>query len=270
MLLQQNSAQKRNHKEFSILNKAGAAERRTMARRRFFVDTVRNGQAELSGEDARHLTRVLRVEPGERYEISDNRRVYLAEIETARKDEVVFRILEPVPPRPLPVRVALFSALIKFDRFEWIVEKATELGVESITPVETARGEKGLERGAANRLQRWRRIALEASQQCRRDRLPSIAEPASLTGVLEQAATCRFALDEQSGRPPLRFPAARGARDLVAVLAGPEGGWTEQEREAFEGAGWTPASLGPLVLRAETAAVAALAIVMSAWPAPPQ
>src|SRR5438105_9930962 len=98
-------------------------------RRRFFVDEVRNGHAEISGDEARHLTRVLRVEVGQRYEISDNRNVYLAEIETAHKESVLFRTLEKLPAAPLSARFELYVALIKFDRFEWIVEKATELGV---------------------------------------------------------------------------------------------------------------------------------------------
>lgn len=95
-------------------------------RRRFFVDEVRNGKAQIEGEEARHLSRVLRVEPGQRYEISDNRNVYLAEIETAHKENVVFRTLEKLPAAPSSARFELYAALIKFDRFEWIVEKATE------------------------------------------------------------------------------------------------------------------------------------------------
>src|ERR1700689_4420018 len=101
----------------------------TRMRRRFFVDQVRNGRAELNGDDARHLTRVLRVEPGQRYEISDNSNVYLAEVETARKERVIFRTLEKLDAGPAPVRIALCVALFKFDRFEWMIEKATELGV---------------------------------------------------------------------------------------------------------------------------------------------
>src|SRR5580658_9971425 len=93
----------------------------TRMRRRFFVDQVRNGRAEIAGDDARHLTRVLRVEPGQRYEISDNRSVYLAEIETARKEHVVFRTLEKLPaPEPAP-KLILCAALIKFDHFEWMI-----------------------------------------------------------------------------------------------------------------------------------------------------
>src|SRR5947209_3457709 len=115
-----------------------------MARRRFFVNAVHAGRAQILGEDAHHLTRVLRVEAGQKFEISDNRRVYLAEVETARKDLVTFSILEPLVAAEPPARVALFAALIKFDRFELLIEKATELGVEAITPVQAERSEKGL------------------------------------------------------------------------------------------------------------------------------
>src|SRR5436190_21470939 len=100
-----------------------------LARRRFFVDQIRGGTAELRGDEARHLTRVLRVEPGQRFEISDNGAVYLAEVVEARGERVVFRVQEPVDSPPPPVAVTLCAALIKFDRCEWIVEQATELGV---------------------------------------------------------------------------------------------------------------------------------------------
>jgi 16S rRNA (uracil1498-N3)-methyltransferase len=236
-------------------------------RRRFFVDEVRSGRAEISGDDARHLTRVLRVEAGQRYEISDNRNVYLAEIETARKEHVAFRTIEKLaPPAPM-VRLVLCAALIKFDHFEWMIEKATELGVSEIVPVETIRSERGLERAAHKRVERWRRIALEASQQARRAFLPEVAEPEPLRDTLQREATYRFALDENPAVRPLNvaLPAARDPQDTVALLIGPEGGWTEQERSEFIAAQWAPVSLGPLVLRAETAALAALAIVNSAW-----
>jgi 16S rRNA (uracil1498-N3)-methyltransferase len=228
-------------------------------RRRFFVDQVRNGQAEINGDDARHLTRVLRVEPGQRYEISDNRNVYLAEIETARKEHVVFRALEKLDAPPLPFRIALCAALIKFDRFEWMIEKATELGVAEIVPVETIRSERGLERAAPKRAERWRRIAVEASQQSRRAHLPEVHEPVSFKEALSWEAVHRYALDENPGGVALAR--THSASDKIAVLIGPEGGWTEEERGAFIESGWTRVSLGPLVLRAETAAIAALAIV---------
>ena len=236
-------------------------------RRRFFVDQVRNGHAEISGEDARHLTRVLRVETGQRYELSDNRNVYLAEVETARKEHVVFRTLETMPPEEPDVRITLCASLIKFDHFEWMIEKATELGVAEIVPVECTRSERGLERAASKRLERWRKIAVEASQQSRRASLPKIYEPIELTQVLARPADCRFVLDEERGGTPLSsaLPSQRASSDAVAVLVGPEGGWTETERAGFAAAGWTRVTLGPLILRAETAAIAALAVVRNAW-----
>lgn len=237
-----------------------------MARRLFFVDAVRRERAELRGEDAHHLTRVLRVALGQVYEISDNQRLYLAEVETARKDLVVFRVLEEQAPRAAPVRVTLLASLIKFDRFEWMVEKAAELGAETLVPVIAARCDKGLDRAAPKRLERWRRIALEASQQARRPRLPVLEEPQPLEGALRRAADLRFFLDEAAGAPALWFKEPpRNAS--VALLAGPEGGWIEEERSAALDAGWRPVSLGRHVLRAETAAAAALAIVNNAWQA---
>ena len=235
-------------------------------RRRFFVDQVRNGHAEIAGEDARHLTRVLRVEVGQRYEISDNRAVYLAEIETARKEHVIFKTLEKLPVIEPPVRMILCAAIVKFDHFEWMIEKATELGVAAIIPLVSVRTERGLDKAAPKRLERWRRIGLEASQQSRRAHLPEIAEPAAWEEVLATAGTYRYALDENGTQPlPAVFPVERHAADSVALLIGPEGGWTDEERSEFTAAGWAAVSLGPSILRAETAALAGLAIVSAAW-----
>src|SRR3984957_2455179 len=103
-----------------------------MARRRFFVDAVKSGRAQITGPDAHHLTRVLRVEPGQQFEISDNQAVYLAEVESARKDLVSFSIREKVTPANAVVRAILLASLIRFERFEWMLEKATELGVERV------------------------------------------------------------------------------------------------------------------------------------------
>ena len=234
------------------------------------MDQIRNGQAEISGDDAKHLTRVLRVEAGQRYEISENQTVYLAEIDTARKERVTFRMLEKLPVIEPPVRMILCAALIKFDHFEWMIEKATELGVVEIVPVVTVRGERGLDKAAHKRLERWHRIGMEASQQSRRAHLPEISGPTAWTDVLDTTANYRFALDEIGTRPlSLAFPALRCATDSVALLIGPEGGWTDEERAGFTAAGWAAASLGPSILRAETAALAALAVVSASWQTPP-
>src|ERR1700751_5788930 len=113
-----------------------------MARRRFFVDQVRKGQAEITGDSAHHLTKVLRVEVGQKFEITDNERAWLATVETARKDLVRFAVEEELPAGPELREVTLYLALIKFERFEWAVEKATELGVTRILPFEASRSEQ--------------------------------------------------------------------------------------------------------------------------------
>ncbi len=236
-----------------------------MARRRFFVESVHSGRAQISGDEAHHLTRVLRVEVGQKFEVSDNREVYLAEVESARKDLVSFTILEKLEAAQAAVRTALFISLIKFERFEWIVEKATELGVERIVPVEAERSEKGLAQAANKRLERWKRIAREASEQSRRARLPEIEPCMVLSSAVSVEADYRFVLEERAAPPILRaLPAERRRQDRVVLLVGPEGGWTDREREAI-GAGWKSVSLGGEILRAETAAIAALAIVNAAW-----
>jgi 16S rRNA (uracil1498-N3)-methyltransferase len=237
-----------------------------LARRRFFIDAIRNGAAELRGEDAHHLTRVLRVEPGQRYEISDNRAAYLAEIAEARGDRVVFRVIEPIISTELPVRITLLASLIKFDRFEWMIEKATELGVARILPVETARSEKGLFAASRKRADRWTRIARESSQQSRRVSVPEILPAVRFEQALTGPADYRFVLEETTAPPLLRaLPANRSQPAHAALMTGPEGGWTDEERQKAAAAGWQPVSLGPQLLRAETAATAAIAIVMNAW-----
>lgn len=238
-----------------------------MTRRRFFVDRIHSGAAEISGDDAAHLTRVLRVESGQRYEISDNNSIYLAEIETARKSQVVFRVIEKVAPQPLPLRLILVAALYKFDHFEWMIEKATELGVEAILPFVATRSERGLDRAAEKRVERWRRLVSEASQQCRRDRLPEVADTVRFEDIVTLSFDYRFLLDEQTNAQPVlrALPATRTANDTVAIALGPEGGWTDPERDRFHFAGWQSVSLGPQVLRAETAAIAALAVLSAEW-----
>jgi 16S rRNA (uracil1498-N3)-methyltransferase len=237
-----------------------------MARRRFFVPQVRRGVAELTGDDAEHLMRVLRAQVGELYEISDNENLYLARIAIARKSVVSFEVVEELA-APLQVgKLTLLAALFKFDRFEWMVEKATELGVDEIAPCEAVRTERGLMQAAVKRRVRWERIALEASQQARRVRLPVVGAAARLPEALELAADVKLFLDEDgSASPILRVLSgpAEGAPQ-VALLSGPEGGWTQAERASATEKGWRPCSLGGTILRAETAAIAGLSVVR-AW-----
>ena len=230
-----------------------------MARRRFFVEQVADGRAELLGEEAQHLGRVLRAEAGQVYEVSDGRAVFLAQIEEATKLAVKFIILEPLPPQqPLP-ELTLYLALIKFDSFEWAIEKATELGATSIVPVECARSEAGLLAASVKRSERWRKLAREASQQCRRVAVPMIKPARKVAKLSAAPLACR--LEEAPGcMALLHVLTRREPGQGVSLLVGPEGGWTDSERASLDASGWQRASLGNLVLRAETAAAAALAI----------
>jgi len=241
-----------------------------MARRRFFVDSIHDGIAELRGEDAHHLVRVLRAAPGQLYEISDGQSAWLAEICEARAGRVVFRILEPAASATIPVRVTVCASLIQFAHFEWMIEKATELGAGRILPVEAARSEKGLLEASRKRSERWTRIAREASQQCRRVRPPEILPAVRFENALSTEASCRYFLEEGAA-PPLAqmLPADRARAANATVLAGPEGGWTDAERQLAVAAGWQPVSLSPLVLRSETAVAAALAVLVGTWMAWP-
>jgi len=202
----------------------------------------------------------LRAEVGQQYELSDNQRAFLAEISAVTAQRVEFRIIEPLPPEPPSPEITIYAALIKFDRFEWMVEKATELGVTRIVPVDADRTEEGLARAAAKRVDRWRKIARESSQQARRLCIPEIAAPATFDAATSDSTPARFFLDEQPGADPL-LQALPSNRTGAAILIGPEGGWTDRERAQAVAAGWKPVSLGRLVLRAETAAIAALAIL---------
>jgi len=238
-----------------------------MARRRFFVDHIHRGEAEIQGEEAEHLRKVLRAEIGQHYEISDNQQAYLAEIAAFGKHQVRFRLLEPVDTPEPAVHLILLASLIKFDRFEWMIEKATELGVAIIIPVHAERTDFGLDRAAPKRVERWRRIAREASQQSRRVRMPQVTGLVTLRQALETEAAYRYWLDEAAGAPPLmlQLPAQTQPGDRVACLVGPEGGWAVREREQMAASLFQPVSLGPAILRSETAAAAALALIQHSW-----
>ena len=229
-----------------------------MARRRFFVEAVRGGTAAITGDDAAHLTRVLRVERGQHFEISDNDSVWLAEVTEARKSLVEFTVIEEVEAGLELPPVHLFAALFKFDRFEWMLEKVAELGVARIIPVEAQRTDHGLFAAAEKRVERWRRVVREASQQSRRRRLPEVDDPIRLRDV--KGSGTRILLDELAGTAPMIIPPDWSEDKPLSLLLGPEGGWTDEERSSLIQRLWQPGSLGPTILRAETAGIAALAV----------
>jgi len=229
-----------------------------VSRRRFFVDRFEGHQAVIDGDRAHHLRHVLRVQPGQAFELSDTRRIYLARITAATNAAITFDLEAELPlPPPLP-DLTLLAAIFKFDRFEWMLEKATELGATRIVPVVAARTDPGLARAAPRRVERWRRVVLEAAQQSRRLAPPEVSEPHSLDQALTTALHYpRWILDETlpiAHCPPTPSPAA-------VLLSGPEGGFTDDERQAASRYDFEPISLGPLILRAETAPLAALAVL---------
>ena len=176
--------------------------------------------------------------------------------------EVLFTLYEELEAdASLPLH--LLIAIFKFDHFEWAVEKATELGVARITPVLARRTEKHLALASTKRVERWRRIALEASKQSRRTSIPSVSDPTTLKLALEQETSATQILLSETEQA-LTLTAALSQPDLAtnyALAIGPEGGWTPEEMALFTTHHWRHITLGPRILRAETAAIAAVAIL---------
>jgi 16S rRNA (uracil1498-N3)-methyltransferase len=230
-------------------------------RRRFFVEKFEQRRAVMEGEAAHHLGRVLRAQPGQLYELSDGTSVWLGRIDIVHRDRVEFALTEALPPEVVQLEVSLLLSVVKFEAFEWALEKATELGVTRIVPLAAARSEKGLLAAAAKRAERWRKILLESSQQCRRVRLPVLELLAKPEQAFAASDGLRILLSESPEAKPLREVLTRERGSSAIVAIGPEGGWTEGEFAAAREAGFTEASLGKLILRAETAVIASLAIL---------
>jgi 16S rRNA (uracil1498-N3)-methyltransferase len=229
-------------------------------RRRFFIDNFSGQRAVMEGEAAHHLGRVLRAQPGQLYELSDGAKVWLSRIESVSRDSVEFSLVEEIPAHHPSLQTTLLLSVVKFDSFEWALEKATELGVSRIVPLAAARSEKALLTAAVKRAERWKKLLLEASQQSRRVQLPvldSLAKPETAFAKCDHGL--RVFLSEAPDAKPLR-EVLRNQQGNFAVLAiGPEGGWTDAEFAAARAAQFQDASLGKLILRTETAVVASLA-----------
>ena len=230
-------------------------------RRRFFVERFDGNRAVIAGETAHHLGRVLRAEAGQLYELSDGARVCLGRIERVARDRVEFALVEEIPADEPTADITLLLSIVKFDAFEWALEKATELGVRRIVPLAAARSEKALVAAAAKRTSRWGKILMEASQQSRRLRPPNLESMAkSELAFSATTAGTKLLLSERREAPSLRHALENVTVDAQVSLAiGPEGGWTEQEFSAAKSAGFREASFGKMILRTETAVIAALA-----------
>ncbi len=240
-------------------------------RRRFFVDKFENDSATLRGDTANHLARVLRAEPGQLYELSDGSTLWLARIDevglVARgENRVEFSLVEQLA-APMPsAHITLLLSLVKFDRFEWALEKATELGVTEIIPLAAERTDKPLAAAAEKRHDRWVKILHESAQQSRRLAPPTLAEairPAKAFAAAHDGL--KLMLSERRDAPSLRTILAAQPQTATAqrstLAIGPEGGWSGAELESARAAHFAEASLGDLILRTETAVVAAVAVV---------
>lgn len=243
-----------------------------MTRRRWIADTWTDSTATLTGDQAVHLARILRAQPGQVFDVLAGGFLRRGTVTAASGQEVLFTLGEELETdAALPVHLLL--AIIKFDHYEWGLEKVTELGAARITPVIARRTEKHLGLAAAKRAERWRRITLEAAQQSRRSDLLEIDPPVALKAALalvqaphkvllaetEEENTLAAALQRFQKAEQDADPAAEPNRAL-ALAIGPEGGWAPDEFALFEAGGWEKVTLGPRILRAETAAVAGLAI----------
>lgn len=232
-----------------------------MTRRRWIADQVSGNHAALTGAHARHLAQVLRAHIGQEFEILTGTDVRLGRISNIQPDRVEFDLGNPVGrANGLPISVAL--SVFKFDRMEWAIEKCVELGVARIVPLIAARTGSHLSTAASNRVERWKRIAQQASEQSRRSSAPEVSSPLGLSQLLAEAQGTRLVFSEVEEHATLTDALPKQV-DAVTLAFGPEGGWKEEELVAFQAAGWTSVSLGPTILRAETAVIAAIAICHS-------
>ncbi|MFZ0662970.1 MAG: 16S rRNA (uracil(1498)-N(3))-methyltransferase [Acidobacteriaceae bacterium] len=241
-----------------------------MTRRRWIANTWDEATASLTGEQAAHLIRVLRAQPGMEFDIVAGDRVWHAVIAGISGDAVRFNLLAEVEADPaLPITLLL--SIFKFDRMEWAIEKATELGVRRVVPVIARRSEKHLVQAAPNRTERWRRIARESAKQSRRSDVPVVEEAILLkTAARREGDAVKLLLAEQERTTTLRAALTAALNHTVTntedefpeirLAVGPEGGWVADEEALFDAEGWMPVSLGPRILRAETAAITAMAV----------
>lgn len=239
---------------------------------RFFVSPeavdTGSGRIYITGGDVNHIKNVLRLEAGERLEISDGAcKEYDARIETFEKARIVASIIEAAQNRTEPpIEVTLYQGIPKSDKMDLIVQKCVELGVSRIVPVITGRTvvKFGTGRDAAEKAARWQKISLEASKQCGRGRIPAVTEPVRFEKALEDMRNyelCIIPYEKESARG-IAAALTAGKYRNAAVFIGPEGGFTEDEIGQAEASGAAPVSLGPRILRTETAGLAVLAILM--------
>jgi 16S rRNA (uracil1498-N3)-methyltransferase len=246
-----------------------------MTRRRWIAENWDEATATLAGAQAEHMIRVLRAQPGVEADVVAGGKVFhsvvaaISDAGPGGEAEVRFNLVAEVESEP-GMPVTLVMSIFKFDHMEWAIEKATELGVAAIAPVIARRTEKHLAQAASKRVERWRRIVHEAAQQSRRSDVPVIHDAVKLTAHVKAASNHkRIVLAEQERSATLRgaleaaITASGADMPSLEIAIGPEGGWAPDEEALFDANGWQAVSLGPRILRAETASIAALAVVAS-------
>ena len=234
-----------------------------MTRRRWIADEVSANRAALVGAHAEHLVRVLRARVGQDFDIATGQAVRRGRIVSVSDGRVEFDLAEEVSATPA-VPITLLLSIFKFDRMEWAIEKCTELGVARIIPAIARRTDPHLATASRKRVERWQRIALQAAEQSRRATPPEITEPLKLADALNLPAALRIVLCESEEQTQLSdVVKSNGTTGGILLAVGPEGGWTDDELQLFQQAKWTSASLGNTILRAETAAIAAAAVLIS-------
>jgi 16S rRNA (uracil1498-N3)-methyltransferase len=235
-----------------------------MVRRRFYVprDSIRDGIAAFPSAEAHHLRDVLRMKPGEVVEIFDDSGTgYTGEVEF-HGSEVLVRKLESISSPESPFHLILAAALIKSAKFEWMLQKATELGVDQIIPLKTRLSEIRIpEEKIEARRERWQRIIREAAKQCKRSAAPRLQKTLNFADFLAAEEFSPFSkiLFYEKAAEPWQLSSLISNRIIVVI--GPEGGWEQNEVEQARKAGCQVCGLGPWILRAETAAIAAVSIV---------
>jgi 16S rRNA (uracil1498-N3)-methyltransferase len=234
-----------------------------MTRRRWIADEVSGNRAALTGEHADHLVRVLRARVGQEFDIAAGSTLRRGRIVSVAAGRVEFELGEEVSAISV-ANVTLLLSVFKFDRMEWAIEKCTELGVSRIVPMIARRTDAHLAAASAKRVERWRRLALQAAEQSRRTVPPEVAVPLKLKDAVDLPGAARILLAEAEQQVLLRDVLdSHPDQGEILLAIGPEGGWADDEVQLFKNAGWISVSLGSTILRAETAAIAATAIVIS-------
>lgn len=239
--------------------------------RRFFLEDIDEGakEAEITGEEFTHLRRVLRLGPGDDAAIFNGRGLELtARIESVSSRSARLTIIgKNQTLMESPFKLLLLQALLKGDKPEFIIQKTTELGVSAVCFYATARTvSKVDEENAEKKLLRWKKAAIEAAKQCGRNVLPDIAFAQDLRNAVESIQSdLKLLLWEREGARPLRELLSGKRPESVAVIVGPEGGFSDADAATAEKAGFVKVSMGPRILRAETAAIATAATMQYAF-----